>query len=482
MRVLISIWLVLCIVLASTVILDPLGAMTPDSANYCRVASGMLAGNGPTVTVGTQHVWYTSQPPAYPAAIAVVGFVTNVSTFWASKIVQMLCMLGIVLMMRKPLQEHVLVVVLLLVCDAWWTLFLYSWSEPLFILCCIAMARAVASAWERPRVLTTIVMICAASVGVLTRYSGIALPAVLLAAVILALIHGRSAWKHYAVALLVSSLVLGTDLWMNITYGGNATGIRQSASEPFVEILTQLALAIVRPLVFLPVPNGPLKLPLYATQAVMIVGGLVLVVRGVRRSMHGRSLTTSPLVRTLVGLGLLVTGTTVLPRFALAMDPIGLRFVAPGALLIALGLVCWWKEQGARLPRATTTIMVISIVLACGTAVRTKSWLLPNSGARTYMSMRDSVLRKYAAVEDSSIVLFGNDHIRYLRPSVHTEYPQTTPWFHAAEPMNDFRDRLRRYPTRAVYMDSVRDVDTYHPSVRAFADSMQYPSAVVRLW
>lgn len=482
MRFLLAVWLVMCVALASTLILDPLGAMTPDSANYCRVASGIAAGNGPTVVVGTERLWYSTHPPAYPAAIALVSLCTGTSTFWASKLVQMLCLLGILVVLRKPLGAHIILVPVLLVCDATWTLFLYSWSEPLFILCAVVVALSLASLWERPTWTSAMVLAFASSVAVLTRYSGIAVPMVMAAAFVLAVRFGNRAWKHYAVALLLCGIVGATDIWLNITQGYNATGVRQPASESFVEIAGQLAQALVRPLVFIPVPSGPWKFALYSLQALFIVISVVVVFRSLRRRTPFRLASLSPRVISFLSIGLMITATTVLPRFFVSMDTIGLRFVAPGFVLSVIGLMFWWKEQQLRLPREATVVMITAVLLVCGTAVRSKSWLIPYSTVKTYITTRDSVLAKYHNIPDSSIIIFGNEQIRYLRPTLHTENPLTTPWARAQEPMPDFLRRMHRYKARGVYFDTVRDVGTFHQTVRAFADSLHNPSVIVRLW
>jgi len=482
MRFLLASWLVLCLVLASTVILDPLGAMTPDSANYCRVASSIADGNGPTVIVGAERLWYTTHPPAYPAAIALVSLCTGTSMFWAAKIVQMLCLLGILLALRKPLGDYFVLVPVLLVCDASWTLFLYSWSEPLFILCAIIVARALAALWEGPTWSSAVALAIASSVGVLTRYSGIAIPAVMAIALLTALWSKNSAWKHYGLALLVCGASGAVDLWMNVTHGMSATGMREPASESFTAILFQLAQALVRPLVFIPVPNGPWKTSLYALQAAFVVASLFIVFRTLKhRAPFSRSMGT-PMVISFIGLGLAITAATVLPRFAIAMDTIGLRFVAPGFVVSTLGLMFWLKSMNARVPSISSMIMVTAVILACGTAVRSKSWLIPYSTIRTYMTTRDSLLAKYSGVADSSIVVFGNEQIRYLRPSIHTENPLTTPWSSGQESMPDFLRRMHTYKARGLYIDTVRDIETYHPSVRAYMDSLHHPSVIVRLW
>ncbi len=482
MRSLLAVWLVLCVALASTAVLDPHGAMTPDSANYCRVASGIASGNGPTVVVGTERLWYSTHPPAYPAAIAVVHLLTGVSTFWASKLVQMLCMLGILVALRKPLGAYALVLPILMVCDATWTLFLYSWSEPLFILSAVLVGLALASLWERPTWSAALMLALASSVGILTRYSGIAIPLVMVVTAILALRARKNAWMHITLATIICGIAGATDIWYNVHRGYSATGIRQAASESVLEIAGQLAQAMIRPLVFIPVPNGPWKLALYGLQALFVVVSAIIIVRSIRHRALFRRATLTPRVATFLGLGLAITAVTVLPRFAVAMDTIGLRFVAPGAFLCAIGMLFWWKEQEMRLPRPTTVIMITSVILVCGTAVRSKSWLIPYGTVHTYLTTQDSVLQKYRDVPDSSIVLFGNDHIRYLRPSIHTDNPLTTPWARSQESMTDFLKRMHTYRPRGVFMDTVRDVDIYHPSVRAFADSLHNPSVIVRLW
>jgi|GEM_PF-3535494 len=482
MRFLLAVWLVLCVALASTVILDPLGAMTPDSANYCRVASGIATGNGPTVVVGTERLWYSTHPPAYPAAIAFVSLCTGTSTFWASKLVQMFCLLGILVVLRKPLGNYVILVPVLLVCDATWTLFLYSWSEPLFILCAVLVALALASLWERPTWTSASVLAFASSIAVLTRYSGIAVPVVMAAAFVLAVRYRNRAWKHYGFALLLCGIAGATDIWLNITRGYNATGVRQLASESFVDIAGQLAQALLRPLVFIPVPNGPWRLALYSLQALFVVLSVVVVFQSLQRRSPFSRASLTPRVISFVSVGLMITAATVLPRFFVSMDTIGLRFVAPGFLVSVLGLLFWWKEQHLRLPRETTVVMITAVLLVCGTAVRSKSWLIPYSTVRTYITTRDSVLAKYSNIPDSSIIIFGNEQIRYLRPTLHTENPYTTPWAGTQESMPDFLRRMHRYKAQGVYFDTVRNVGTFHPTVRAFADSLHNPSVIVRLW
>ena len=80
----------------------PDGYLSPDSANYLKLAQNLLEGNGYYVSAysitgtGQDRELFAAWPIGYPTLIFVVAKLTGLSVFWASKFLNIL-LIGIIL-------------------------------------------------------------------------------------------------------------------------------------------------------------------------------------------------------------------------------------------------------------------------------------------------------------------------------------------------------------------------------------------------
>ena len=204
----------LVIVVAAAVVLytTPHGlGVSPDSASYLKGASGMLSGQGLSY-LSTQ--W----PPLYPAAVAAFGAVFHADVMLGARVLNALLyglnyLLLVTLLKRFiPSAEWLAVVMAALIClqPPLALIHYYAWTEPLFmalmlgdILLLLSMQQRSSQAWYRA------LLILFATLALLTRYTGLAMP-MLNAAAIFAFSTEAKMWvrlRRAVVQLLIPMMI-----------------------------------------------------------------------------------------------------------------------------------------------------------------------------------------------------------------------------------------------------------------------------------
>ena len=97
---LLLVYLLLCLCQVLRILGDPVGFQGVDSVYYLEAAQNLALGNGPIAkpfpnpefTDTSVPVYLTTFPVGYPVAIAAVMLPFGLSAFWASKVVNLLCL------------------------------------------------------------------------------------------------------------------------------------------------------------------------------------------------------------------------------------------------------------------------------------------------------------------------------------------------------------------------------------------------------
>ncbi|GAA0486983.1 hypothetical protein GCM10008986_10520 [Salinibacillus aidingensis] len=126
-----AIYLLLSLFILSQSYLNQDGYVSSDSAHYLQMALNLLHGNGMTTPsyVPDISTYFATWPVGYPVLIAGISFLTGISVFWASKLVNLI-MLGLSFVLIKRLfKARAPVVVMIFFISTFTVDFSYTWSE-----------------------------------------------------------------------------------------------------------------------------------------------------------------------------------------------------------------------------------------------------------------------------------------------------------------------------------------------------------------
>ncbi|WP_153304248.1 glycosyltransferase family 39 protein [Desulfovermiculus halophilus] len=113
--------------------LNPNGFLSPDSTNYLSVAKNLLNGDGYVLGHDLRREPFAVWPVGYPTLIFIVAKISNLSVFWASKLTNILLILGILITIRKTFRRQSYLYALVLFFSSFICIYSYTWSETLFI-------------------------------------------------------------------------------------------------------------------------------------------------------------------------------------------------------------------------------------------------------------------------------------------------------------------------------------------------------------
>ena len=134
------------------------GYISPDSSNYLRLAERILSGHGLFVPSngrqGFTEILFAMWPVGYPALIAFVAWISEVSTFLASKILNVLLLNLAVFLMYRALGRVGLIAAGILLTAGTLTNYTYTWSEAPFLTTLIILCLYLAGIINRKYIVT----------------------------------------------------------------------------------------------------------------------------------------------------------------------------------------------------------------------------------------------------------------------------------------------------------------------------------------
>lgn len=426
---------------------DRNGYLSPDSATYLALAQNLLEGNGfATANDGrivARHRTFVTWPIGYPAAISMISVLTGASVFWASKIVNIIFVGATITLFTIVFGRKGYLYSATLTFGAYLEVYSYTWSEVPFIFFLaslpILLFRMMVTSYER--FLRHLFLLLGASTGLfLFRYIGAfaIIPMGFLAAhFAFSRQYKKAAFTTLALAAFGAFILIY--FYYNRVATGFSTGPRISAPESNLVMIKMVVAAFISEAA-LPLarwnPGSPEQSALLIGYALLIVAIFVLLrnEKGLIKEKRCDSLWIS-----LSMVGGIYWVALISSRWATHFDILGFRLMAPGTLLILLGIIRWTEMKFNRIPKAVQ----ISIVSTSVVSLMTNLFLF-NFSKEHYDDTISSVLREFASVEKGAIVIFANDHLAYLRTDIHRASPTYPPYFLKRESMSEFLGDLGR--------------------------------------
>ena len=311
---------------------------TADSVRYMRMAENIKAGHlmNPNGIVGSDG-WFAIWPIGYPTVLAAISMLTGLEVFWASKLISVLCTMGLLFLFWKRGGAAFPLLALGLVNLAYLKISRSSLSEPLFMLVLVAIGFVAADISERQRCdgfdWHSFFMLWLLFVGLfLVRYVGFFAPVWIGAALLLGRCR-RSVIKTISFAGAAAWVVDGAYWLMNKTMCGFVSGYGRSLPKETGRELLQMVIAA----------------EMHELQAYGILWFLAICLwfviwrnRTQSQDSNGKGFSG----RIFIVAGLLYHATVVFMRCRQSFDPLGFRLLYPGTLMIVVGIVLWMTQRG----------------------------------------------------------------------------------------------------------------------------------------
>ena len=461
------------IAVIARVLADPEGRVSPDSTNYLRLAWDMSQGNWLWRAEAAQGEavmsYWAVWPPVYPMAIAAVSQVFSVDMFLASKLVSLICFWVCAAAIWRFFGTTGAVMALFMANASTLLIFSFSWSEGPFILALLLLAIAMTRVIETPKVTVTGHLVLPFLLAVLLfeiRYIGIFSVGVLLAAAVLTWRRSRRSALLLALAAAAAAAVFLAHVQINLDRTGFPTGMpRVPAPETHGELIRALLGALAAE-IFLPVTSiyrGTLFWFAAALQAGLLAWLVASALKTPKAAVREASGTWAS---GFLLVGALYVAAIVVIRWRSQFDAFSFRLINPGTLLLFLFAV----NAVLRTRRDLTGRVFVALALL---GLVSGTWIAREALWRTgdspgYYDRTQARLARYADLPPDTVLVFGDEHLRYLRPDLHIVEPDFTPFFATAETWEAFRARLR--PGLPVVIDAVETEPwrEYHPAIKAF--------------
>jgi hypothetical protein len=480
--ILVLFWFVASAVIVLKSSLSTSGSLTTDSCFYLGLAQNLIDGEGFYIASYTgegERVWFSLWPFGYPVLIYGIAYLTGLTVFWASKILNIILFGSALIIVKFLFRERAHIYGAVLLFTPFLEIFSHTWSETLFIVSILWLGYASVSFDSGSNRFASVQLVFASVLLFLSRYIGAFAIVILSIGAIYYLIQKdyRRFVRLSGIIIIVSVFIL-IYLYMNISLSGYTTGMeRIPAPESFNELVVMTAIAYVNEFNFL---QGAiyypdilqlryirlLKLVFFIIQ--IIVFSYVIVKFGMLR-MKRVPIDKTALLLVLIGFVYWISITAF--RWNFYFDRLSFRLLAPGTLMVLFGLIVYLGKAYDDTGRAVMQRIIYIIALL--SVVVHLAMILPYGIQKerpSYHHTINQLQNLYGHIPEGSVVIFPNYNSVYLRPDIIKAFPVSYP--REPEEWSHFISRiLVNYLDREIYVqihNSSFRPDIYHPSITDF--------------
>jgi 4-amino-4-deoxy-L-arabinose transferase-like glycosyltransferase len=413
--------LILCLALVILTLsyYDPNGNITPDSANYLRLAKNLLSNRGfmvPSFYAPEGKSFFANWPVGYPVLIFIVSKFSGAGIFLASRLLNILVVVLILFVFKKIFKGNEHWAGLIFFTDTNISLLSSTWSEIpfiFFLLCTgILLYKCV---MNEEKLKWFILLFLSGTALFMMRYFGLIVIGIIGFVALTSLLKHR--WHLSVKLIIVASLQLifaGLYMYHNKITAGTFTGVARFAEpEPVFDLLKQFTIAITGELSF--IKRGP---PLVLTACMFLLAGFYVFSTGKKNFKDEKP---DNLWVYLFLSGLIYYAGMIFARWLSRFDPLGPRLLGPGTFLLILSLFSYLQGK-QKLKFMSSNILYIAILLTL-----TINYLPAKLDTIKYISTRNpdfkihgysenlrGITERYKDVEPHSVVLNGPDQLFYL--------------------------------------------------------------------
>jgi hypothetical protein len=438
---------------------DPHGFLTPDSCNYLGLTQNLFDGNGlfvstsPYTDTSNDRELFARWPIGYPLLIYLTTKLTGFSVFWASKVLNIL-LIGVTLgVFRVLFKQSAYLYGVIFLFASYTQIYSNTWSETVFITALVLFATSISYfilSHKKNRTLYFLIMFSSLLL-FFSRYIG-AFSFGLIG--LLGLYYFVKRDRTTAITLIgiavVNSIVMALYLYHNQIETGFPTGASRSPSlETNWELLHQLSKALVAETL---IPY--LRINLIGGVVQFFVIGCFLWKSRKNLLQKNSNIKINEITYSSVFgvIGFTYLFCIILIRWLTQFDDYDYRLLAPGSFLLFIACIAFIEKYATQLFFNYFKIFLISFALI--------SWFInvpyaiwEQKEKSTYSETVGAIKEKYVDVEESSVVIFGEKHLKYLRTDLRVRIPGIPSGQRTKETWDNFISRVNPEHKKNVYLN-----------------------------
>ncbi|MDA9781154.1 hypothetical protein N9535_03255 [Amylibacter sp.] len=421
------------------------GFINPDSAEYLRLSERILSGHGFFVpTSGRieegQETLFAVWPIGYSSLIAIVALLSGLSSFAASKVLNCFLITIAIYALFRKFNINGLIAATILLTAGTLKIYTMTWAESAFITSLIVLIVYILSIFDGKIKFNFIACLCLLILSVLPflfRYIGIFVSAPLLIfSFYMYSLNRRSDGIKIAVIAISAFLICIIYFNINIHFTGHKTGIlRAPAPESYSIWFRVLATAIAHEFILI-APNWSFDfawLPDFAKKGnntsyflaasmLWFVSALFFGYLLVNKLLKHKFIIPNLSSFVFILFGLIYIFAICYARWIAHFNLFFYRTLDPGFSLIFIGVILWLLQYGKNVKKIIVLFLSISISLVAFMNI----YLVHGgfSSGLTYKHTIQSLNEMYSELPDNATVLFGDDHLRYLKPNIRLVFPK----------------------------------------------------------
>ncbi len=471
---LILIFIILTLSLLLKIFFDENGYLSNDSTNYLSASKSFLNGHYFFTFYefgnNLELKFFSNWPVGYSLLISIVSFLTNTSVFFASKIVNFICIFFIIFIFRSYFNQSSLILSSIFFFSANLEIFSFSWSEGPFILFLILFSLYLHKFLFINDNYKTLLILSILSISLfLIRYIGLFTLFIYIFFFIYSYLFKIKVSKSKLVILFfINFFFITLYFYNNYLLTSYIAGIpRGFAPETNLELLKKLILTLLSEIT-IPTYHERITflIPLLSIQILLII---FYFRENIFNFSNYQKINIYDLIQSLflknifqknyniigfVGISYILS--IIFVRWIFYFNEYSFRLLGPGTFLIFIWLIIFLKEKlSISNYKNFSNIFFILLIISFILYVPIKTYL---RFEKTYFETINETLNYYNEISDLNIIVNEKSkHIKYLRPNLQFKKPFLN------ENYNSFLERINNNnPT--IYIDisfTDKDINFY---------------------
>ena len=454
---------------------DSAGYLSPDSVAYLVGAQNLIDGEGFYLFSCNERMFFAAWPVGYSYAIFLICKIFGVSVFIGSKLLNILIFGLILLLLRKLFMKRAYIYGMLFFAASYIIIFSYTWSEVPFIFGLVLFVAsvhdfvAVTGRAKHEIVKPALLILAAMLILFLSRYAGF----FSLGIIGLLFLYFVFIKRDYvrSMTLVIVGILFATFVFLYLYNNALQTGFltgqpRGPARETHFFLLLDLAKAFLYESILPYAASFKVSFKYKLVSIIVLsilqfIGVVVLILYLKQKKNKGKGKVDSLKDSKEVGIDVSVVFITVgicyivaivILRWNAHFDPFGYRLLGPGVILLFIGLLKYIEERfnprqfnGIALYILYLSVISIFVNVPLNICIRF-------NGEPTYYERINDITKPYLKVPSNSIVVFGENDLRYLRSDLVFCAP------FSSEKWNDFLSRMRTYKYKYIFVKVPNDL------------------------
>jgi hypothetical protein len=440
------------------------GYVSGDSSYYLLLAQNLLDGKGFSYyqswnSVNKMHfaVW----PVGYPLLIYTTSKLTGLSVFWASKLTNILLIALIIKILQKYFKKNTYLYSLILLFHSYITIFTFTWSETAFIFglfwfstCLFEFINHKTRILSSDLIKITSSLLLSSLFLFISRYIGFFSIIVIGIFIIYFSIFKRTSLKFWLLILIISIntfFIIGY-FYHNYLETGFTSGMpRIPAPESDLYLFKSLISAILCEFALV-TSNSKIG---FLSICIGLCISMAVVFRYREKIINTRNSNDQlkipiPMPFILLLTGIIYEMTLIFLRWRTHFDDFSFRLIAPGGVLIFISSINLLELRIK--PKYFNYLKITIIFAAIFSFVKNTPFANPETPFTTYEENVERIKREYKNIPKNSIILFGEDNLRYLRSDLVVIIPRFKPVFHKNESLSELFCRIKNKNNRLIYI------------------------------